>query len=308
MDMIWCRQMRVFIRQGLFYGRDVMLMRLFLRIVVLWSCVSLAGCAANRLSDHGGKAVDRVQGTQLRVLSYNIRIGRGMDNVADLKRTAEVIRRLNPDLVALQEVDMKTNRSSGVDQAAELGKLTGMQAFFCKALDLPGGQYGEAVLSRLPVEDTTCYPLPNSKDRESRSALEVRVRLSGEGTGTDGPRCRTICFIGTHLDHLKDPTDRIRQTAALAHLATPGDAVPVILAGDFNDQPGTAALVSLGGNWLDTTMADPRPTFPSDKPDIRIDYVFARPVNRWRLISASVIEEPIASDHRPVLAVLELLP
>jgi endonuclease/exonuclease/phosphatase family metal-dependent hydrolase len=73
---------------------------------------------------------------QVRVLSYNIHHGAGTDGELDLPRIANVIRRLKPDLVALQEVDKKTQRSRGVDQAAELGRLTGMHAVFGKAIML----------------------------------------------------------------------------------------------------------------------------------------------------------------------------
>lgn len=281
-----------------------MLRHLSFRTLICGLCLLPLGCKENHPARLGGEGADRHLGTRIRVLSYNIRIGRGMDNKVDLNRTAEVIRRLNPDLVALQEVDQKTDRSAGVDEAAELGKLTGMQAFFCKALDLPGGEYGEAILSRLAVETTQCHPLPHSDNREPRSALEVRVRVPG----LDGGQSQTLRFIGTHLDHLDDPTDRILQTQSIAGFLGTDDTLPVVLAGDFNDLPGSRALAALGGNWLDTTMAAPEPTWPSDKPNIRIDYIFARPANRWRLISAEVIEEPVASDHRPVLAVLELLP
>ncbi|MCY2995293.1 MAG: hypothetical protein NTY19_46640 [Planctomycetota bacterium] len=85
---------------------------------------------------------------RIRVLTYNIQHGEGTDGKIDLARTAAVIKRLTPDLAALQEVDKATTRSRGVDQAAELGKLTGMHVAFGKAMDFAGGRYGEAILSR----------------------------------------------------------------------------------------------------------------------------------------------------------------
>ena len=73
--------------------------------------------------------------SQVRVLTYNIRHGQGMDGRVDLSRVADVIRRLEPDVVALQEVDQATTRAGGVDQAAELGRLTGLHSAFGKAMD-----------------------------------------------------------------------------------------------------------------------------------------------------------------------------
>jgi len=84
--------------------------------------------------------------------------------------------------------------------------------------------------------------------------------------------------------------------------------MPTIMAGDLNAEPGSPPLAALGPGWLDTTPTAPQPSFPSDKPKIRIDFIFARPASEWRVVSAEVVNEPGASDHRPVLAVLELLP
>ena len=84
----------------------------------------------------------------LRVLSYNIKHGYGMDGKVDLSRSAELIKRLDPDLVALQEIDKSTERTKRVDQTAELGRMTNMHATFGRFFDYQGGEYGMAVLSR----------------------------------------------------------------------------------------------------------------------------------------------------------------
>src|SRR5688500_5929836 len=86
----------------------------------------------------------------VRVLTYNIHHGEGTDRQLNLERLADVIKSVNPDLVGLQEVDQKTARSKGVDQAARLAELTGLRAIFGKAMEYQGGGYGLAVLSRWP--------------------------------------------------------------------------------------------------------------------------------------------------------------
>ena len=250
---------------------------------------------------------------RIRVLTYNILHGAGLDKKLDLARTAEVIKRARPDLVALQEVDKGTKRSGGVDEAAELGKLTGMHAAFGKAMDFDGGEYGDAVLTRFPIERSACYALPHSEGREPRQALEVRVNVpvKESPSGRESRRrdqFRSVRFISTHWDHLDDHTDRIQQAKSMAELAKAESSLPMIMAGDLNTEPGSAPLAAMGPGWLDTTPAAPEPSFPSDKPKIRIDFIFARPANQWRVVSAEVVNEPVASDHRPVLAVLELLP
>ena len=72
---------------------------------------------------------------QLRVLSYNIHHGAGIDGKLDLPRIAGVITAVNPDLVALQEVDRKTRRTKQQDQPAMLAKLTGMKILFERNID-----------------------------------------------------------------------------------------------------------------------------------------------------------------------------
>src|SRR5262245_43373982 len=78
---------------------------------------------------------------EIRVLSYNIHHGRGLDDKVDLERIAEVILSVKPDLVAVQEVDQKARRTEGVDQPAELARLTKMEVVFGKNIDFEGGGY-----------------------------------------------------------------------------------------------------------------------------------------------------------------------
>jgi endonuclease/exonuclease/phosphatase family metal-dependent hydrolase len=80
-------------------------------------------------------------GETLRLLSYNIHHGAGMDNKLDLSRVAAFIKQQKPDIVFLQEVDKNCTRTKNVDQVAELGKLTGMKPVFAKFMNFQGGEY-----------------------------------------------------------------------------------------------------------------------------------------------------------------------
>jgi endonuclease/exonuclease/phosphatase family metal-dependent hydrolase len=244
-------------------------------------CGAVLGCAA--------------EPPRVRVLTYNIHHGEGTDGQLVLARIAEVIRRAAPDLVALQEVDNATRRSHGVDQAAELGRLTGMRAVFGKAMDYDGGGYGEAVLSRFPLSEVTVHALPFTAGREPRCALSVRVEL-----GAGGP---TVLFAATHLEHARE-TLRLLQTQELDRALTGTGTVPAILAGDLNDGPDSPPLRLLLAHWTDAAAGRPQPTWPAAAPESRIDYVLLRPAGRWRVVEEQVIDERTASDHRPLLVVL----
>lgn len=230
----------------------------------------------------------------LRVLTYNIHHGEGEDGKLDLARLAGVITASGADLVALQEVDQKTTRTGGVDQAAEIGRLTGLRVAYGKAMDYQGGAYGQALLSRWPLEDVTVHALPNPAKVEPRIAVSATVRPPGS------PPVR---FIGTHLDATRDDTARWQQAARLLELFG-ADATPTIFAGDFNSRPDTRTMKALLEKFADASAAAPAFTIPAKKPASRIDYVLLRPAGTWRVRSSAVIPEAVASDHRPVLVEL----
>lgn len=229
----------------------------------------------------------------LRVLCYNVHHGEGTDKKLDLLRIAKVIRAADPDLVALQEIDDRTKRTGGVDQAAELARLTGLHGAFGKAIDLQGGGYGQAVLSRFPLGAVTVHPLPALPDREQRVAVEAAVTIDG----------KEVAFVTTHLDHeLADL--RERQAAKLNDLFASGDRA-VILAGDLNATPDSKVLEALTAKWQDATAGKGLLTSPAGRPAKQIDHVLSRPAGRFRVVAAKVPDEAVASDHRPVLVVFE---
>lgn len=233
----------------------------------------------------------------LRVLAYNIKHGQGMDGRVDLERAAEVIRRLDPDVVTLQEVDRGVERTGGVDQARRLGELTGMEAVFGPFMAYDGGEYGMAVLSRLPVLRRVNHRLPDGA--EPRSALEVRVGV--------GPERRQVAVVGIHL--YRTPEERLAQAEALAAALSDesDEALPVVLAGDFNSPPDSRVLARLeDAGWSVLPKDGPRATFPADAPDREIDYVMLRPAGAFEVVEHRVVDEPRVSDHRPVLAVLRM--
>ncbi len=234
----------------------------------------------------------------VRVLTYNIHHGEGMDGRFDLPRLAALISAAEPDLVALQEVDQRTDRAGGVDQMAELERLTGMHGEFGKAMDFQGGAYGVAVLTRQPVERAVNRALPNRADREPRTELTVDVRPHAAGP--------LVHFTSTHLDQGREQDDRLAQAGFLNDVLTAGRDLPAILAGDMNSRPDTEVMLLLAGRWL--TSFPVLPAVAPDRPRGLVDHVLARPTQDWRAVQTDVIEDRLASDHRPLLVVLEWTP
>src|SRR5215207_8107697 len=117
--------------------------------------------------------------TTLRVMTYNIHVGVGMDKKLDLQRIADVINRQQPDLVGLQEVDRGVRRTEGKDEIAELAAMTRMNFAFAPNLDYQGGKYGVAILSRWPIKDTVHRLFQNKREAERRGMLKVEVDAGG---------------------------------------------------------------------------------------------------------------------------------
>jgi|SRR5262245_38616628 len=228
-----------------------------------------------------------------RVLTYNIHHGEGMDGRFDLNRIAAVMKTARPDLVALQEVDLHTARAGGVNQLEELARLMDMHAEFGKAMNYDNGGYGVAILSRWPLLTVENDPLPFTPEREPRTALTVQLR-----PGPDGPLIR---FTSTHFDQGRDQEVRLEEATRLNELVA-RDQAPSILGGDTNARPGTGAMKILEDQWTSALSQDMEPT---GRTGPRNDYVLYRPAACWRVIETAVIDDRIASDHRPVLAVLE---
>jgi endonuclease/exonuclease/phosphatase family metal-dependent hydrolase len=242
--------------------------------------------------------------SEIRVLTYNIHHGEGTDGKLDLPRIAKLIESASPDVVALQEVDQGTARAGEIDQPAELARLTGMQVVFGRNIDFQGGGYGTAVLSKLPVKAHASHKLPSLYAGEQRGVQVVELGPPGDPG---------LVFLCTHFDHRPDDRERMASAEMVNELvAKYGDRL-MILAGDLNAEPTSRVIRELEKRWKiaggeaqpPAAEASQLLTFPSDKPRKWIDFVLVRPAERWQVLEVRVLDEAVASDHRPLLAVLK---
>ena len=239
---------------------------------------------------------------EIRVVTYNIHHGEGTDRKFNLERIVKRMMAEKPDIIALQEVDQKTRRASGVDQPAEFERLTGMKAYFGRNIEFDGGGYGTAVLTSLPVilaeqVKLKSYYVPTKDNPEQRG---VQVLTIGEH---DKPE---LLFLCTHLDYRPPDDERMNSAITINELITKRGDTPALIAGDFNAQPESRAIKEFEKEWKIAGDDAPLLTFPAEKPDRSIDYVMYRPADEWKVEQVRVLDEPVASDHRPVLAVLRL--
>lgn len=235
---------------------------------------------------------------KLRILSYNIHHAEGIDGKLDVERIAKVITSCQPDIVSIQEVDKKVERTKTVDQPNELAQLTGMHFVFGANIKLQSGHYGNVVLSKYPITQSQNHFLPCYENGEQRGVLEAVVAL---------PNASSLTFLATHFDHRPHDSERQASAMAIRALLETSPHHPAILAGDLNATVNSATLNLLLKDWSKTSK-EVQPTIPVSKPTQQIDFILFRPASRWKLIESRVLDESVASDHRPVFAILELLP
>lgn len=233
----------------------------------------------------------------LRVMTFNIHVGVGIDKKLDLQRIADVIIRERPDLVGLQEVDRGVRRTEGIDEIAELAKTTRMDYAFGHNLDYQEGQYGVAILSKFLIQKIDHRKYENRREAERRGMLQVEVDIGG----------RRINFAATHLDYQRDDGRLFETEQLLRFLADVKN--PLIVVGDFNDEPAGSAyklmLTKFEDAWTGSRAKGDGFSYPADKPSKRIDYIFYRTSDGVRAKKAWAVKTP-ASDHLPVMAELEL--
>lgn len=213
----------------------------------------------------------------------------------DIDAIVGVIRKENPDLVALQEVDVHTGRSGNVNQAVAIAEKLGMHAFFGRAIDHDGGQYGVAILSKYPLLEARVTPLPEDADpqAEDRVIATAKVKLPGG---------LVVRFGSTHLD-VRSAENRDQQVRAINEMAS-GGATPFIIAGDFNAMPGSSAIAELDKAFTRTCLDDCEPTIPVINPKRAIDFIAFSKSSPFQVVSQKVVPERYASDHLPVVAIL----
>lgn len=245
-----------------------------------------------------------VRDRSVHILTYNIHAGKDAQSVPSIPRIGAFIDSLKPDIVFLQEVDRKTERSGGEDHLAQLAKLTGMNAAFAKSLDYQGGEYGIGMLSRWPIDSVIVVHLTvEPPEQRAGGSTEPRVALHAVVRTPFGP----LHFVNTHIDAAREGTYRRQEIVGLlAHIRRHVPAAePVIFGGDLNSRPATdeigAVSLALSDSWL-ACGAGEGMTFPAAAPDRRIDYVFFR---QARCLHARVPETQ-ASDHRPLFVTLEI--
>jgi len=237
----------------------------------------------------------------LRVMSYNVHSCVGMDSRVAPERIARVIGRARPDIVALQELDVRKNRTGSVDQARLIAKLLNMQYHFYPTLQSEEEKYGDAIITHLPISAVRMAVLPTPLSlpgSEPRGVLWLTLDLDGT----------PIQVLNTHLGLYS--AERLQQmrtlvsTSWLQHSACTG---PTILCGDMNASIGAPAMRLLSEHMCEVQSLlahqSRKNTFSGRLPQLCIDHIWVRDVEHIKAVTVSNTElTRLASDHLPLIA------
>lgn len=234
-------------------------------------------------------------------MSYNIKHGLGMDSILDLSRASEIIEAQGPDLCGLQELDNYCLRSDSVGQTGYLAQKLHMTGTFGRFIDFQGGEYGLATLSALPLISTKVLQLPDGLD-EPRSAIIHEVQIA---------EACTLVFVNVHLDWIggeEGVSSRLNQAKALMqYIDTINKAV--IISGDFNCTPDSPTMQYFDEQGFDFMKKGEDNLSYLGAKMTEIDHLIYRSTDSEiiRAKSIKLLEERVVSDHRPLIAELEVV-
>ncbi|MEB3100909.1 endonuclease/exonuclease/phosphatase family protein [Ferviditalea candida] len=220
----------------------------------------------------------------VRVMTFNIRHARGMNNRVSLRRIQDEISRGEAHIVALQEVDRFNARSWFRDQVRVIARSLEMNWCFSDSIHQGMFQYGNAILSRFPLEGTNKIFLPG---KERRSILRSGVVIDE----------RIVRVVNTHLS--VNAVERSRQFPMLMASVDKLDP-PVVLMGDFNMEYHHRLFLQMSPRWQ---RVAPQPKTATYAGGQEIDHIF---VNVPGLKGRAWVQETDASDHHAVLAEIPL--
>ncbi|WP_221566831.1 endonuclease/exonuclease/phosphatase family protein [Alkalihalobacillus sp. TS-13] len=241
---------------------------------------------------------------ELKIMTYNIRHGKGTDKKLDIHRIIKVLMDSDADIIGLNEVDKQfSKRSEFMDQAESIASALEMAYVFGPAITMKSGgegecrRYGSAILTRFPILKSTNHPfdfLPGIV--EDRALLEVLIEIES----------KTVAVYTTHLSLA--PFLHGRQTDFIIDHVTKKN-IPTIIMGDWNMKPFSSSWRSVTEQLNDTWFEQHGDkelghTYPSKKPRMKLDYIFTNEF--FQVKDAKVLKEnKKASDHLPLCTTLK---
>ncbi|MBR6740671.1 MAG: endonuclease/exonuclease/phosphatase family protein [Clostridia bacterium] len=234
------------------------------------------------------------EGKTMKIMSFNTQHCKNfLKQEIDFEIMAKTIVDLGADVVGLNEIYGGGTAPEFAGQTERLSELTGLKYyFFAPAISNRNGNYGNALISRIPIVSAENIPIPDPEDpvgahHETRCVIKA---------GLENGLCVMVSHFGLNPDEQKNAASRVVKSL---------EGERCVFMGDLNVTPDDPVLTPIRERMFDTAelFDGERLSFPSDKPRIKIDYIFTSP--DIKAVRAD-IPAVVASDHRPYVAEIEL--
>ncbi|MCL2518877.1 MAG: endonuclease/exonuclease/phosphatase family protein [Oscillospiraceae bacterium] len=218
----------------------------------------------------------------MKIMTYNICSCHNMAREYDPDAAMKIIAAENPDILGINEMDYMNERGFFTDMPKIFAETLGFTYYyFGKTIDFRGGGYGNVIYSKFPIKNVTNYPIPETSGAENRVVICAELENG-------------LTVLVTHYGlSVEERNKAVAETVRLAE-----NKKPLIFMGDLNCTPYSDELKPIHAILKDTPNG---PSFPSDKPDVKIDYIF---VSEDINVETSYLIHTQASDHLPYVAIL----
>ena len=234
-----------------------------------------------------------------KVMTFNIQHALDYQKQAiDFDLFINAIKKYNADVCGLNEVRGEGPEEDYTDQTSTIADGLGFNSYFGEAIKVKGtSPYGNAIVSRYPFKSAETIKIPDPKTKRGKHSFESRCVIKAVADIDGKEICFLVCHMGLNLSEQKNAVETI------CDLLNEID-IPVILMGDFNTTPHNKILKPIRKVMKDTDEFNPvknHGTYPSDKPEKKIDYIFYRGL---KCLKTETINE-IFSDHLPIISYFE---
>lgn len=233
----------------------------------------------------------------MKIMTFNTQHCRNyIEDGIDFDIMADTINTVGADIVGLNEMYNEGDLPQFMNQVGILSEMTGLKYYyFAKAIDVGEGNnpYGNGLLSRFPIAEAETVAVPDPEGKTGEYSYETRCLLKAKLQ--NGLNVLVIHFGLNHDEQINAVNTVIKNLPE----------EKTILMGDFNVTPDDEVLVPVRVRLRDTAdlFSEEKLSYPSDKPDRKIDYIFVTP--DIKVVSAD-IPDIVASDHRPHIAEIDV--
>ena len=232
----------------------------------------------------------------IRVITYNIATANEVEREKEIEEISLLIQQTKPDLVAFQGIENRLLRSGDIELIKYIATQAGLHMVESQTRGNKEPKTKLGVLSKYPITQNVTMNLPADRDGSPRYMLGVEV---------DHPVIGTITFAAVEIETDPNVKYPVGQAAVVNRAFQEKRKANAIIAGSIFAKPKSKVVKSLKENWVDASTDFTHLTYPANNPKIKVDYIFLRKDNQWKVRASRVINAISINDHLPLVLDLE---